>query len=284
MIHTDSMLLTQADGAQVTASLFQPGGARAAIVCLPALGVPAAYYEPLGLALAEGGFAAVTVDLRGNGESSVRPRRGVDFGYAVLVADAAATVRRMRDRFGLPTYVLGHSLGGHVAVMLAGTMPGLVDGLMLVACGTPYWRRFPTTTGLQILALASLAPLTARLLGYFPGRRIGFGGREAAQLMSEWGRLARRGRFAVAGLDAERVCADVRVRALAVSVEGDDMAPPSAVDHLVGKLARAPVRRAHVTGAAADGRLLDHFRWARSPQAVLDLVVPWLDGEPAPGP
>ena len=161
--------------------------------------------------------------------------------------------------------------------MLAGTAPGLVDGLILVACGTPYWRRFPTATGLQILGLATLAQVTATLLGYFPGRRIGFGGREAAQLMREWGHLARRGRFEVAGLDAERACADARVRTLAVSVEGDDLAPPSAVDHLVGKLVRAPVQRVHVTTAVADSPPLDHFRWARSPQAVIDVVSSWIE-------
>ncbi len=276
MIHTDSFPVVSADGAEVTASLFFPEAPRAAVVCLPALGVPAAYYEPLAAALADRGVAAVTVDLRGNGRSSVRPRRGVDFGYAVLVQDAAGAVRAVRRRFGLRTFLLGHSLGGHVGAMLAGTAPDLLDGLLLVACGTPYWRRFPTRTGVQILGLAHLARLTAALLGYFPGRRIGFGGREAAQLITEWSRLARRGQFDVAGLDAERACRGVRVRTLAVSIAGDDMAPGSAVDHLAGKLAGAPVRREHVE-AAADGRPLDHFRWARSPQAVLDVVVPWLE-------
>jgi predicted alpha/beta hydrolase len=277
MIHTDSLPLVAADGAEVIASVFSPGALRAAVVCLPALGVPAAYYEPLAAALADRGVAAVTADLRGNGRSSVRPRRGVDFGYAVLVQDAAGAVRAVRQRFSVPTFLLGHSLGGHVGVMLAGTAPDLLDGLLLVACGTPYWRRFPARTGLQILGLAHLARLTAALLGYFPGRRIGFGGREAAQLITEWSRLARRGQFEVAGLDAERACRDVRVRTLAVSIEGDDMAPGAAVDHLAGKLTGAPVRREHVQQMAAAGRSLDHFRWARSPQVVVDVVVPWLD-------
>lgn len=277
MIRTELLPITSSDGAEVTASLFQPDAARAAVVCLPALGVPASYYESLGRALADRGITAVTVDLRGNGRSSVRPRRGVDFGYAVLVRDAQEAVRSLRERFGLPTHVLGHSLGGHVGALLAGVQPRSLDGLILVACGTPYWRRFPAAIGLRVLALAGLAPLAGRLLGCFPGHLIGFGGREAAQLMREWGRLARRGGFEIAGMDAGRALADARVRTLVVSIDGDRMAPTSAVDHLVGKLPQVPLQRVHITRTAGDPRRLDHFRWARSPQAVLDVVVPWID-------
>jgi predicted alpha/beta hydrolase len=264
------------DGATVIVSVFPADDARATVVVLPALGVPAAYYEPLALALAARGLTAVTADLRGLGESSVRARRGVDFGYARLVLDAATIVSTVRQRMPAPVHVLGHSLGGHVGALLAGSRPGCLDGLVLTACGTPYWRRFPTKTGLQILGLATLVRVSGTMLGYFPGYRVGFGGTEAAQLMREWSGLARKGRLVAAGLDAEQAFAAARVRALVVSIDRDRMAPPSAVDHLAAKLAAAQVRREHVTAERADRRALDHFRWARLPEPVADLVTAWI--------
>lgn len=265
------------DGAEVRATSFAPQRAYATVVCLPALGVPASYYEPLAKALVSRNLAAVTADLRGLGLSSVRPRRGVDFGYRRLVDDAAVVVSEVRQHLARPVYLLGHSLGGHIGAILAGTRPNALDGLLLVACGTPYWRRFALSTGLSVLGLAYTTRVLGTLLGYVPGRHIGFGGIEAAHLMREWGRLARRGRFEVSGIDAEAALAAVDVPTLVVSVEGDWMAPESAVGHLAGKLARTSVERARVTADGTDPRALDHFKWARYPDAVADVVARWLE-------
>ena len=253
--------LTMPDGAGVEASVFEPRNALATVVCLPALGVTASYYEPLALALAAKGVVAVTCDLRGLGTSTVRPRRGVDFGYAQLVEDTGVLLDTLRQRWPGPIVVLGHSLGGHVGALLAGVRRDAMDGLVLCACGTPYWRRFPPRTALGVFLLGQLTRTLSPLFGYFPGDRVGFAGREAAQLMREWSTLARRGQLAVRGLDAERALGHAGVRALVVSMEGDWMAPRAAVDHLAGKLSRASMRRVHLAAGAADPRGLDHFRW-----------------------
>jgi predicted alpha/beta hydrolase len=218
----------------------------------------------------------ITADLRGLGESSVRPRRGIDFGYARLVDDAARIASAARAGRPGPLVVLGHSLGGHVGALLAGARPGSIDGLMLVACGTPYWRCFPLHAGLGILALAHAARALGTMLGYYPGHRLGFAGVEAAQLMREWGRLARRGRFEVNGLDAEATLADARLPVLVASLAGDRLAPPEAVDHLAGKVAGASIDRVHVTREMVDPRALDHFRWARVADGIAGLLADWL--------
>src|SRR4051812_27442258 len=58
------------------------GGAdQPVILCIPAMGVNARYYEPLLKALHAAGLHAATFDLRGNGESTVRASRSTDFGY-----------------------------------------------------------------------------------------------------------------------------------------------------------------------------------------------------------
>jgi predicted alpha/beta hydrolase len=281
-ITRDTLSLALPAGAEVPVSLYAPRAPRATVLCLPALAVPAAYYEPLALALASRGVAAATMDLRGNSASNVRPSRATDFGYADLVEDAHLAIGALRMRQGTPMYLLGHSLGGQVGALLAGHVPGVLDGLVLAACGTPYWRGFRGLHGPAVIGIAHLARATGWLLGYYPGHRLGFGGREAARLMREWGGLARRGRLEIEAFDAEAAWARARVPTLVVSIEGDSMAPRAAVDHLVGKLVSAEIERAHVA-RGTDGRALDHFRWARNPEAVADVVVGWLAKRPLAG-
>lgn len=265
-------------GARVTASLYEAPSPAHAVLCLPALGVPARYYEPLAAALAQRGLAVLLADQRGNGSSSVRPGRGVDFGYAELVVDARTLADTLARRAGAPVAVLGHSLGGHVGALLAGVAPGCVQALALVAAGTPYWRCFAGWWGAGVFALAQAARWAGPLVGHFPGEHLGFGGREAARLMREWSTLARTGTLSARGLDAEAAFAAVRCPVLSVSVAGDRMAPPAAVDHLAGKLGRAPVARVHLDRERCDPQALDHFKWARYPEAVADLVAGWLAG------
>lgn len=70
---------------------------------------------------------AVALDLRGHGRSE-RPRNG-DYTIAGMAGDVAAVA----DTLGLDRFVLvGHSMGGGVALAYAGAHPDRVAGLVLV--------------------------------------------------------------------------------------------------------------------------------------------------------
>jgi pimeloyl-ACP methyl ester carboxylesterase len=72
-----------------------------------------------------GDHRVVRLDFRGHGGSGRTPGAYVFAGY---VADATAICERV---LGLPTVVLGHSLGGGTAAGLAQTRPDLVRGVVL---------------------------------------------------------------------------------------------------------------------------------------------------------
>lgn len=244
---------------------------------LPALGVRAGYYSHLATALAGHGLHTVLADLPGNGESPLRASRRQNWGYRELLERHLPAVRAaIGDRFpGLSLHWLGHSIGGQLALIDAGRFPEAVDRVIVVASGAPYFRAWPTAGALALLSLSRFAVLTAAVCGHFPGDRIGFAGREARRLMSDWGHIVMTGRYDFDGFDAEKSLAACSRPILAVTLAGDRFAPQASVDHSLEKTASTEITR--WTWSSDDGPL-DHNRWPRTPEAVVERMIEWMRG------
>ncbi|MEV7320808.1 alpha/beta fold hydrolase [Streptomyces sp. NPDC093970] len=265
----------------LSARVTTPAGPpRAVIVIWPAFGVDASYYDPFRARLAALGIAAVAVDLRGQGASRPRCGRGTDWGYHELASrDWPVVLDTVRERFGagVPLYPLGHSVGGQVSVLYLAREPRSVDGLLLVAAGSVDFRGFRGTARYRVLASTQLVGLVSACRGFWPGHRLGFGGRQPARLMRDWARICRTGRLAPAGadFDYEARLAEVTLPVLAVSVAGDHLAPEGAVDRLCAALPAADVRRWHYR--PGDDDRVDHVRWARRGGAIAERISGWLE-------
>jgi predicted alpha/beta hydrolase len=269
------------DGTSCNITFFgsQGDSAQSVILCAPALGVAAHSYRTVAEKLVRTGCVVVTADLRGIGESSVRASRETDFGYHETIAfDWPAIIATVRCRHPHgPLYLLGHSLGGQLGALFASVHPGELDGLILVASCSVYYSGWGFPVGLGVLAGTQLAALTAQLLGYFPGRQLGFGGAEARRLMRDWARNARSGRYTVENSphDFEDMMARATLPVLSISIEGDTFAPERACKNLVNKLKAASVttRRVAVTGESGRAH---HFNWLRSPGVIVGEIDDWL--------
>jgi predicted alpha/beta hydrolase len=254
-----------------------------AVLILPAMGVPAVFYTPVLRALHATGLTVVAVDMQGQGESTPRVSRRSRFGYQCVVeTDFSAVVQEISEALPeAPLVILGHSLGGQLALLhLAagyGSACHKVRGVALVASGSSWYRGFTGARALRNLVRGQLYAITATIIGFWPGDRLGFGGRESRGVMRDWARQARSGKYMVTGgIDYERALGSLTLPVLAVDVENDDLAPPNAVDHLCSKIPNAVVTRCDYTTSAAGDKQLDHFRWVRHNCGLVPVLTAWI--------
>lgn len=251
------------------------------ILVLPALGVAPGYYEPLMAGLREQ-LQAQVIALPTPQPKNWRERLGgrVKYGYAELVRDACVSASELQSQHpGRPLLLLGHSLGGHVALLAATHLGDSLSGIMLVASGVPYWRVWPRQQRLPTWVAIATLRFLSWLLPWYPGDLLGFGGSQSRRLMRDWSLLARTGSMqGLRGLSAEVAALDrLALPLLSISVPGDLFAPASATDHLL--LACPRVKRSHV--ALDDTQLLAlrpgrrHIAWIRRPDAVLREIKTW---------
>ncbi|HEU4382866.1 MAG TPA: alpha/beta hydrolase [Anaeromyxobacteraceae bacterium] len=96
------------------------GGGRTTVLCLHGFLDLAWGFAPLGPSLAEAGYHVVAPDLRGHGDTD-RVGAGGYYYFADYLLDVADLVDALaRERLAL----VGHSMGGTVALMYAGVFPG----------------------------------------------------------------------------------------------------------------------------------------------------------------
>lgn len=255
------------------------------ILMLPGMGISARNLIPLGLALEPLGVRLLVHEWRGNGSSSIRARRGVDWGYDTLLdVDLPASLDAAVNASSSRVSVAGHSLGSQLACLLAAHHPERVERLLLIAGGSPYWRCYPTLTGLGLLGMLQLLPMLGRIFGYYPGRRLGFAGTEARQLMIDWARTGRTGRYAWGKplRDEEPALAALAKRVHVIAMEHDGFVPEASTDWLLGKLPGCTVSRETLTGADAEVDRIDHFSWMHAPETTAQRIAARADA-PATG-
>jgi predicted alpha/beta hydrolase len=258
------------------------GNADRVVLLMPAMGVTADYYEPLALACASSGWHAITADLRGNGRSSVRASRGTHFGYHEMVQyDWPAFVEAARKRFpSACLYILGHSLGGQLSALYLSANPGAADGLILVASCSVHFTGWDFPRSIGILVFTQTARLVSDVLGYFPGKKIGFGGTESATVIRDWAHESLTGRYKVVGSlhDFEALLRRIRLPVLAVSFDDDSFAPKRAVLNLCNKMPEAHLIHRHLVPQEVGAPEIGHFQWIRSPEPVIGEIEKWMSG------
>lgn len=277
----ENLAVATTDGHRYEATLTAAcDSAAPLLVFLPALGTPARFYGRFAQAMADAGVSVCVPDWRGIGSSSIRAARHQDFSYRHKVeVDVPALLAELHLRRPATTlWVGGHSLGGQLAALVAAAHRTSVAGYVGIASGTVYIRCYPLRLRAGILALGALVTASRPLVGHFPGRRLGFGGREASGVMRDWLHTARSGRYELAGstIDYEARLREFDRPALSLNFAGDSWAPAPIGRYLLDKMPKASSEHWRWHAADSGGQVLDHFSWARQPLLVAPRVAAWM--------
>ena len=273
------MTVSTDDGSRIELLCFHPVAQWSRLLYwLPAMGMPARHYLALAQTLAAQGIAVVLHEWRGIGSSNRRAGRRSNWGYRELLKDdLPAATAAVRARWPQATcWVGGHSLGGQLGSLYAGLHPTDYAGLVLVASGAPYWRVFRQGWWLRVAYAA--AGVLASLLGYLPGRRIGFGVNEARGVIADWSRSGLSGRYAAVGIeqDLDQQLASLRLPLLALRLADDWMGPAASLGWLLGKMPLAPRAVNVITAGDLGGLPADHFGWMKTPAPIAGRIADWI--------
>lgn len=265
-----------ADGHRFELIHIAAESARGTMLFLPGMGLSARQYIRFGEQLSREGISVYIHEWRGIGASNWRAGRDCNWGYRELIDDIAAARAAVRQREGTDYLLGGHSLGSQFACLSAAMSAEHCRGLVLVAGGSPYWQVFPLPMKLVMLVTMLAFPLFGKLVGYYPGKRLGFAGNEARDVMAEWARLARTGRYRPTGIDVDL---EARMNALelpvlAVEMADDWFVPPGSLHWLTGKLQHCTVTEQTVHEQDPD-RKADHYAWMKSPDATIASITQW---------
>ena len=283
------MKLTWAAGrpVDITFTPADSGAARAGtsaapvLVIWPAFGAPAPFYRHLTPALAAAGMASLVVEYPDR-DTPTGAGRHSTYGYDALATGVHQAVMTWvrRECPGSPVFLLGHSLGGQVSLLAAavhtsdddraaGCAP---DGVILAASASPYWRGFGPAGFVRTFFGTAAMALVARGVGYWPGDRLRFWGRQSRVLVADWARFARAGRVRPAGAqrDYGAALADYDGEVLAISLPEDTLAPVSALERLLALVPRASITRWHAPTR------LGHVQWVRRNETVVPIIAEWV--------
>jgi pimeloyl-ACP methyl ester carboxylesterase len=143
-------------------AVAETGGAHAArrpvVVCTPGLGDNRTSFRHLRPLLVEAGYRVVTMDLRGEGESTAV---WDDYSTTAMAADILALVRRLDAG---PVVLLSNSYTGGPSFQVAARAPELFAGLVMTS---PFARLQPPLSPLMRAGAAMITRVSAGWMAYW---------------------------------------------------------------------------------------------------------------------
>lgn len=244
MISADLQKITTQNGHAISASFFRPvGEAKASVLIVSAMGTSQKYYAPLAAWLALQGFLVATFDYSGTGLSRQVDLRElkvniVDWAQFDCHAMVNAISTEAPDR---PLYWLGHSLGGQIL----GFVPNRdrVAKAVTIACGSGYWLENSPSLRWKVWWMwYVMVPLTTRLFGYFPGKRLRKVGDLPRGVIEQWRRWCLDPDYAVGaeGAKVKAQFAAVCTPITSISFADDELMSARNTESLHGFYVNAP--------------------------------------------
>lgn len=262
----EDVVIRARDDYRLGGTVFRPAAEAdlgAAVVVASATAVSRHYYGKFAHYLAERGFTVLTFDYRGIGSSAPDDLKGFAAGMQHWgEEDLAGAIDWLRET-AQPDhlFMVGHSVGGQI-VSLADNNRTL-DGLVLVAAQSGYWRLFGKRRPRLFITWHLLIPLLTRIYGRLPKWLMG-GEDLPAGVARQWARWGRHPDYIVShGPRVRQGFARIAVPLLAYRFSDDQTAPGRAVAALLRWYENAAVQERAVDPSDLGVPQIGHFGFFR---------------------
>ena len=280
----DFFLVSTEDGhsfnLSFTRSSLKTSSRTPIILCLPAMGTASKYYAPLIESLNDCGYISLCGELRGTGSSTASPMNA-DFSYKEIIDyDIPTSITKIRKIYpSNPLYLLGHSLGGQLSLLYSSVDDSELSGVIVVASGSVFYKSYGFPNNIAVLIGTQVANLISKIVGYFPGNKLGFGGVQPKGIIKDWAYQSRTGNYKLQSscVNFESRLRTLDIPILAISIEQDNLAPEGAVEHLCEKMESAAIERKHFSIKLGDPKRNPHFYWVKDNKGVVNQASSWID-------
>ncbi len=267
------------DGYPLAASLYRPDSElRGVVIVSSATAVPRGFYRRFAAELADAGYAVITYDYRGIGDSAPRSLKGFecrtrDWG----LLDMAGVIDWARDELAAEKlFLVGHSVGGQVAGLLDNA--DRVDGMVTVSAQSGYWAlQGGEQKWVAGFHMHVTFPLLTRVVGYMPWSWLGSAVDLPRGAALEWSRWCRDPDYLLGDqtLPLERF-ASFDAPVLAYSIGDDKWGTVPAVNAMMS--AYPNVERRHIEPRDHGMTAIGHFGYFRAESGPLWAdAIAWLD-------
>jgi predicted alpha/beta hydrolase len=253
------------DGYALAATAFEPARPWRAALISSATAVPRRIYRGFATFLAENGFAVLTYDYRGIGDSRPVTLRGFPVrmrDWASL--DVAAAITHAQRRWpNVPLTYVGHSFGGQALGLVSNNNE--VTRALFISAQAAYWRNMPSPENYRVLAMMQFARgIIAPLFGYVPGW-AGIGEDVPRRAFAEWTRwvMKRRYFFDDPTLTELKNFANFRGPLRAIGFTDDPWATEQMIDLLASGFTNAWLERRHIDPRILGVTKIGHFGFFR---------------------
>ena len=234
---TESIEIRTSDGVSLSATVHDAEPTRGTVVMAHAMFARQSAFRWLAPMFRDRGWRVVSFDFRGHGKSPA-----TSYGYDdFVVSDLPAVIGCVRERAeGKPVVLVGHSLGGHVALAAQGCGLVKLDAIVLVAANV-WIRDFEPNGTVWALKRTILEGFlgTARRVGRFPARALRMGSDdESVGYVEDLARFGLEGRWGSRDRtrDYRAALGEVDVPLYSIASAGDRInARPVCVERMVAR-------------------------------------------------
>lgn len=192
-MHASSISLTHHevftdDNVPLSVNVASQNNAHKVVFISSATGVRKEFYQDFSYYLAGQGYAVITFDYRGIGESvsdAYDPHSVKMSDWAIH--DIKAVLNWINKTYRLPIYCIGHSIGSEILSLVENNH--LIERALFVGTTHGYWKYLPVQSRLRVLYFSYfIAPVLGRFFKYTPLAKKGFGANLPAGVTREFGR------------------------------------------------------------------------------------------------